>query len=216
MNLTDERMPLWWVPKPIWITVRASCLFPFHQCLELPFKAFLRWSATCRRRRGRGHCGFPCNWTKDINFVFIVLASPRLASRRYNVLFISDYGYHTIFKCAQLSGKLWPPSASGVNANGRIKMSKKDRVRQRRGKGDYKIKKRIRDKWKAIQTKELLPQDTDWEWLRKGSRRRLPTSSSCLYRLLLFVFCWPQQQTGHTKRGREREAQREQEMETAT
>lgn len=82
------------------------------------------------------------------------------------------------------------------------------RGKERRGKGDYKIKKRIRDKWKAIQTKELLPQDTDWEWLRKGSRRRLPTSSSCLYRLVLFVFCWPQQQTGHTKRGRARDTKR--------
>lgn len=124
--------------------------------------------------------------------------------------------YHTIFKCAQLSSKLWPPSASGVNANGRIKMSKKDRAGEREGrrdgKGDYKIKKRIRVKWKAIQTKELLPQDTDWEWerRRRRSRRRLPTSSSCLYRLLLFVFCWPQQQTGQgegersTKRNRVR------------
>lgn len=93
--------------------------------------------------------------------------------------------------------------------------TERGRGKERRGNGDYKIKKRIRDKWKAIQTKELLPQDTDWEWLRKGSRRsrrrrrrRLPTSSSCLYRLLLFVFCWPQQQTGHTKRGRARDTKR--------
>lgn len=38
---------------------------------------------------------------------------------------------------------------------GALKCQRKtERGRERRGKGDYKIKKRIRDKWKAIQTKE--------------------------------------------------------------